>query len=131
MANYKVTVSGASKELSAKEKIMLKDTSNAIKLDDACEGSPLTFSPYMYVILSVHNEKSDDKDYTQYLIVDKEGNKYVTGSKSFWASFIDIWEEMQDITNEDGTVEEYIIEVYKRDSKNYKGKKFISCSLVG
>lgn len=131
MTNYKVTVTEASRELSAKEKIMLKDTSNAIKLDEACEVSPLTFSPVMYAILSVHNEKSEDKDYMQYLIVDKEGNKYVTGSKSFWQSFIDIWEEMQGIVNEDGSVEDYIIEVYKRDSKNYKGKKFISCSLVG
>ena len=75
-------------------------------------------------ILKVHNEKSDDKEYLNYVIVDNEGHKFVTGSQSFWSSFINIYEEMKD---ED---EEWAIKVYRLPSKNYKGKEFITCSVI-
>lgn len=124
MEGYKVSIKESSKELTAKERIMMKDTSNAVKLDEATKDGHLLITPAAYVILSIHNEKSDNVDYENYLILDKSGNKYVTGSPSFWASFMDIWDEMAEET------EEYSIEVYKLDSKNYKGKQFLTCSIV-
>lgn len=125
MEGYKVSISEVSKELTPRERIMLKDTSNAVKLDEAAKGdAPLIITPAAYAVLDIHNEKSDNVDYKNYIIMDASGTKYVTGSPSFWSSFIEIWEEM---ANES---EEYSIEVYKMDSKNYKGKQFLTCSIV-
>lgn len=125
MDGFKVTIKECTRELSAREKIRLKDTSNAIKLDTAVTADErVMITPVAYAILSIHNEKSDNKDYENIVIEDKNGDKYVTGSPSFTASFFDIWDEM------DGTGEEFSIEVYKMDSKNYKGKQFLTCSIL-
>ena len=125
MAGYSVTIKVSSKELTARESIMLKDTTNAVKLDEVAGGdTPFVMVPVAYAILAVHNDKAqDEKDYEQYIILAEDGTKYVTGSSSFWNSFISIWQEME---GEDA----YSIEVYKRDSKNYKGKQFLTCSIV-
>lgn len=123
--DYEVKIKSTSKELTARERVLLKDTRNAIKLDEAVNETPLVITPDYYAVLDIHNEKSkEDKDFENYLIVDVGGNKYVTGSRSFYEAFTEIVEEM------DGTGEEYQIEIYKLDSKNYKGKKFITCSIV-
>lgn len=124
MEGYSTTIREVSRELTARERIKLKDTTNAIKLDEAANEAPFVFTPVAYAILDIHNEKSDNKDYPNYIIMDDAGNKYVTGSESFWNAFKEIWDEM---VNEK---EPYEIEVYKVDSKNYKGKQFITCSIV-
>ena len=123
--NYSVAILETSKEITAKERVALKDTSNAIKLDEVVAlDKPFVFKPEFYAILEIHNEASEDKEYKNYVIVDDGGNKYATGSESFFDSFIDIYSEM------DGTGEEYAIEVRKVESKNYKGKTFLTCSIV-
>lgn len=124
MTGYSVEIKETSKQLSAKERIAIKDTSNALKLDIECEENGVLITPVAFAILSIHNEKSDNKDYENYVITDKDGTKYVTGSESFWNTFISIWDEMQ---NEE---EEWGIKAYKLDSKNYKGKKFLTCSII-
>lgn len=125
--SYKVEIQEASKAFSKRETIKIKDVSNAVKFDEIAEGSPVVITPAAYAVLLVHNDKSENKDYPLYIILDKDGNKYMTGSESFWNSFIDIWEEMTEGVDEP---EEFEIEVYKKDSKNYKGKKFLTCSIV-
>lgn len=124
MENYKVEIKESSKELSARERISLKDTTNAIRLDEALGEGDVTITPVGYAILGIHNEKADDKDYENYIILDKSGTKYVTGSSSFWSSFIEIYEEMQ------AENEEYSILAYRVESKNYKGKYFLTCSIL-
>lgn len=125
MEGFKTSIKEVSKDLTARERIMLKDTSNAVKLDEAANGeTPLVITPVVYAVLDIHNEKSDNKDYENYIIVDANGTKYVTGSPSFWTSFMEIWTEMAD------EEETYSLEVYKKDSKNYKGKKFLTCSII-
>lgn len=124
MTGYSVSIAYASKELSAKERIQLKDTTSAIKLDEVTQTEPLCILPAMYAELDVHNEMSDNKDYKNYIIVDEQGKKYVTGSSSFWTSFMEIAKEMENET------EEWAINVYRMPSKNYKGKEFITCSIV-
>lgn len=124
MEGYKVSIKECSKELTARERIMMKDTSNAIKLDEAANDQPLVISPVAYTVLDVHNDKADNPDYNNFIILDSDGNKYVTGSQSFWNAFKEIWDEMEQEN------EPYQIEVYKLDSKNYKGKKFLSCSII-
>lgn len=122
---YSVSIAETSMELTAKQKIVLKDTSNAHKLDTTCEnGVHLEIEPLGYAVLEIHNEKSDNKDYEQYVIIASDGNKYITGSSSFWNTFIDIWNEMCEET------EAWSIECYKLDSKNYKGKQFLTCSII-
>lgn len=124
MMDYEVKIRRTSKELSAKDRIKIKDTTNAIRLDEATADGAIIISPDYFAVLDIHNEKSEDKDYSQVVLVDVAGNKYVTGSASFLTAFENIVDEM------DGIDEEYQIEVYRRESKNYKGKSFITCSIV-
>ena len=126
---YKAKVCEASRELTAKEKIMLKDTSNAISLDEMTQEAQFNNEKVVlnidyYVMIDVHNDKADDKDYQQFILVDKDGKKYYTGSTSFINNFIDIFEELTEAG------EEVTIEIYRKESKNYKGKEFITCSVV-
>ena len=128
MADYSVKIVETSIEnMSARERILFKDTSNAVKLDEATTNAeaPLVIRPQDYAILQIHNGKSQkNPDYQNYMIVDDQGGKYITGSPSFWAAFKSIWDEMAD--EEKG----WQIEVYKMPSKNYAGKDFITCSIL-
>lgn len=126
--SFEVKIIDASMQLTCKQKIAMKDTSRAIKLDEVCaEGNEIQIKPTGYVVLSVHNEKSDNTDYEKYVIIDASGEKYITGSKSFWQSFKDIWEEMVEYVDEK---EDWSLIIYKKDSKNYKSKQFLTCSIV-
>lgn len=124
MEGYKVEIRKVSKQITAKERVMLKDTTNAIALDELTQKGKVIIDPGFYAILDVTNPKSEDKEYAKYIIVDKAGTKYVTGSESFFTALVDIMDEMAD------TDEEFSIEVYRMPSKNYKGKEFITCSIV-
>lgn len=123
MTGYSVSIKTTSRELSAKERIKLKDTTDAIKLDDITQAEAITIKPSLYAELDIHNEMSDNKDYKAYVLVDENGTKYVTSSNSFWTSFMDIAIEME---NEE---EDWAIKIYRMPSKNYKGKEFITCSI--
>lgn len=131
MENFTAKIIETTHELTAREKILMKDTTNARKIDnevDLCKAAEqeLVITPADYVILQIHNEKSKDrKDYYNYVIIDKDGTKYVTGSPSFWSSFKEIWDEMREESDE-----EFSISVYKVPSKNYNGKDFITCSII-
>lgn len=123
MTGFSVTIRETSREISAKERVKLKDTTNAVKLDTATQDGHVIINPDMYAVLDIHNENGDDKDYVNYVVIDVDGTKYVTGSQSFWNSFMDIYTEMQNET------EDWVIEVYRMPSKNRPGKDFITCSI--
>lgn len=129
-SNYSATIIDASRELTARERVMFKDTQNAISINDFAEqaksegGKAIIENVKDYVHISVHNDKSDDKDYDNYMIIDGAGDKYVTGSQAFWNSFLDIYNEMKDET------EPWGIQLNLIPSKNYKGKNVLTCSLV-
>lgn len=125
MDGYSVKIVASSIELSAKEKIMAKDTSDAISIDEATQTSPLEIDFNFYVVLDIHNEKSDNKDYQKIVVFDRSGQKYVTGSKSFLEALTNIVNDMYE-AGED----EFGIRCIRKDSKNYKGKQFITCSVV-
>lgn len=120
---YSASIKESSRELSAKERIMLKDTTSAVKLDQATQAEDIHISVDSYAILNIHNDKATPTDYENYIILDRNGTKYVTGSQSFWNAFMDIFTEME---NES---EEWSIRVYRHPSKNYSGKDFITCAI--
>ena len=127
MTNYTASITESSKELSVREKIKLKDLTSAIAIDKVVEPEkPLVIAPDFYAYLSIHNEKlpENEQDYKTMVIVDKSGTKYYTGSDSAISSFVDIFDEMID------TAEPFEIEFYKKESKNYSGNYFITCSLL-
>ena len=127
MKGYEVNIVSCTRELSPKEKIKLKDLSNSINLDNATQAEGKVVINYDYhVILNIHNEKSKDrKDYQNVVVVDKDGTKYNTGAESFLTTLEDITGEMLSAGEED-----FSIELYRHDSKNYKGKQFITCSVL-
>ena len=122
MTGYEAKIVFSSKELTAREKIKLKDLTNAVQLDEATQNAEfegagnLVITPDYYAEIAVHN--------TKFVVVDTNGTKYVTGSESFITAFKDIVDEMAE-AGEEG----YDIEVYRMESNNYKGKSFITCSL--
>lgn len=129
MSDYSVEIITSSRKLTAREEIAAKDTSNALSFDDELKevNDRIVLTPNAYIELAVHNPNSkNDKDYKKYLIIDNAGNKYVTGSESFFTAFKQIFTTM----SEKAPDEEYSIEVYKKPSKNYTGKYFLTCSIL-
>lgn len=127
MEGYNVTIKESSRKFTAREAIAIKDLSNAIQIDGSIQGmeDSLIITPADYAVLAVHNERSkNDKDYTKYVVLDSAGNKFVTGSVSFFTSFMEIYSTMK----EEAPGEEYSITAYRRPSKNYAGG-FITCSI--
>ena len=130
MEGYKVTVIESLKEMNARERISVKALDRATALDSIISiGTSITLTVENLVALAVHNEKAKEgnsKDYNAYVIVADDGQKYRTGSESFYTAFMDIYNELK----EEAPDEPITIEIYKQESKNFKGKGFISCSLV-
>lgn len=128
--NYTSTIREASRELSAKERVMFKDMANATSLVDFVSaqretGEKAIIDVVDFAVIDVHNPRAqDDTDYTIYLVIDKNGNKFYTSSEAFWSAFSNIYAEMKDAD------EEWGIEAVLIPSKNYKGKEILTCSLV-
>lgn len=125
MAEYKAMVESASWEMTAREKLRYTDFTDVIQIDEATQAGDIIIDVDKWLVVQVHNEKSDTIDYKKYIIIDQEGQAYVTGSESFWRSFIEIYEVMSE---EEETV--YSIKAYRRESKNYKGKDFLTCRII-
>lgn len=128
-ANYSATIEESSRELTPKERVMFKDLGNAVNLNDYAKesivaGVKAIIAVKDWAIIAVHNEASEDVDYKNYLLVDENGNKYYTGSISFWNKFMDIYSEMKEV-NEDWSIELNLV-----PSKKYAGKEALTCSLV-
>lgn len=134
MKGYKATIGYVNRELSIKEKISIKDTSDAIKIDDVTsEVGELIINPDVFAEINVHNEnvRPDSNgnvrtDYAVYVIIADDGQKYVTSSESFWSTFRDIYDEVM----EAGEEFDFGIKCYRKPSKNFKGKDFLTCSIA-
>lgn len=115
------------KEITRKEKAMLKDLTDCTVLGVEAEanGCDIIIHPAFYAILSIHNDAITEPDYEVYVIVDRDGTKYQTGSDSFISSFRDIMADMQD---EDP--ETWAIKATLKPSKNRTGKYFLKAVLI-
>lgn len=127
MNDFEVKIVETSRPLSAKERIAIKNSTNGVTLDNALSDTEsLVITPTGFAILEVHNEKAKgDKDYVKYVII-SDGTMFTTGSRTFFSTFRSIWDEMQ----AESPDESFSIEVFKRPSKNYSGKYFISCNII-
>lgn len=124
--DYVVTIESASRELSATDRIKAKNVMDAIKLDEAVGDNDSLIIPVVgFVVLNVHNENAENKDYKRYVIESGNGDRYYTGSANFWNTFSDIYAELL----ADG-IKEFQLKIFKRDSANYAGRKFITCTLA-
>lgn len=120
--NYNVKIYETSREFDARERIAIKDLTNSQKFDTIIGvDDVLTITPTDWAVLEIHNEKAEKKDYLVYVIMADNGVKYYTSSAAFWNSFMGIFDEMQG--------DSFSLDVYKRESKNFKGKHFITCSI--
>lgn len=136
-SKFKVTIKEASKELTAREKIKIKDLSAATPIDAHSQelefnGEPFVIDVDFYAILDVHNENSQDKDYENIVIVAKNhenpnewGERFTSGSKTLITALGDIYDELKEAGEDD-----IKIQILRKDSKNYAGRQFITCTLV-
>lgn len=113
-------------EFDAYERVMYKDLGDAIPLDDATQQGPVVIEYEKHLILGIHNEKSEDKDYEKCVVIDPEGRKFVCGGATFRRELENIVAELSDA----GIISGFNIKVYRKASNNYKGKDFITCSLT-
>lgn len=122
--NFTTTIRESSIELTARDRIKVKDISSSKSLDElVTPDSSFEFTPIGVVVLDVHNENSkSDKDYVKYVFIGDDETRYNTGSETLYNNYCDIRDEMGD--------EIFTIECYKKPSKNYKDKYFLTCSLV-
>lgn len=125
--DYEAKIAWSTRELSGKEKVMYKDTSDSNKLADlTVEGAVLVDVDVMLQV-DIHNEKvaeGENKDYSVYVIVDKNGAKYHTSSESLMTSATDIIHEME------GEEEPWQLKIFSAKSKNGNMQNFLTCSLV-
>lgn len=129
LKKYGVVITDSSRELNAVERLKFKDTNDAKNIDDIIAGEVtfLELKVAEWVMLKVHNESSETKDYNVLLLVSENGDKYKTGSKSFIDSFSDINDELID----DGiNISDVNIKAYKKPSKNFANKSFLLCSIA-
>ena len=136
-SKFKVSIKEASKELTAREKIKIKDLSAATPIDAYSQelefnGEPFVIDVDFYTILDVHNENSQDKDYENIVIVaknhenpDEWGERFTSGSKTLISALEDIYDELKEAGEDD-----IKIQILRKDSKNYAGRQFITCTLV-
>lgn len=125
-ANYKAQVVSASKELTGKEKVALKNFADMIPLDEETKSNEagVLINVAWTAQVKVHNEKADNPDYIKYIYVDKDGTMYISGSEPLYRQYTDIAEDMED------DEEEWGIKVIRKQSSNYKGKDFLTCVIV-
>ena len=128
--DYSTKIVSSSRELTVKEKITLKDFNDCTGLDTVVTNeNGFIIDPDVIVEVEVHNERAkDDKDYTTIVILDKDGTKYSTSSNSLRDSISDIMDELSELSAEDKA--DLKIKVFKKPSKNYSGKYFLTATVV-
>ena len=128
--DYSTKIVTSSRELTVKEKITLKDFNDCVGLDTVVTNEQgFIIDPDVIVEVQVHNERAkDDKDYTTIVILDKDGTKYSTSSNSLRDSISDIMDELADLDETDRA--DLKIKVFKKPSKNYSGKYFLTATVV-
>ena len=123
--NYRVTIKETSRELSPLERVKFKDTTDCVKLDAELDNvEAILVKVTAFVVLEVENDKAENKAYKNFVLVDENGTRYLTSSQTFFNTFLNIYDELR------GCEEDWQLKIFKVPSKNYTGKKFITCSIA-
>ena len=120
---YKQNVIAASKELTKKDLLRLKDTSAALSLNDLVkpDGEKVRLIVTDYAFLEVETDK---ETFNKMILTDTDFNQYQTGSEVFCKSIQEIWDAL------DGEIDDgMIIDVFKKKSNNQNGY-FLNCVFV-
>ena len=120
---FKSEISYCNTELTVKEKIQFKNLNDSESINTLENRTALTVDKWG--LLQIHNEKLDDPDYQNVVLVTPEGNKYHTSSNSFFMAIDDIQSEL----DEAGEKGAFDIKIVKKQSKNNSGQ-FITCVLA-
>lgn len=120
---FKTEISYCNTELTVKEKIQFKNLNDSESINTLENGTTLTVDKWG--LLQIHNEKLDEPDYQNVVLVTPEGNKYHTSSNSFFMAIDDIQSEL----DEAGEKLPFDIKIVKKQSKNNSGQ-FITCVLA-
>ena len=120
---FKSEISYCNTELTVKEKIQFKNLNDSESINTLENGTILTVDKWG--LLQIHNEKLDEPDYQNVVLVTPDGNKYHTSSNSFFMSIDDIQSEL----DEAGEKLPFDIKIVKKQSKNNSGQ-FITCVLA-
>lgn len=123
---FKATITSSLKELTAREKVKFSDFSNSESIDTLSQQSTVQFIVDNVITLKVENDKSENGEYDVYLFVTPSGSVLHTSSRNFYDSVMSIIETLHQ-NNDNEPIE---IEVVRKDSKNFKGKQFITAVLV-
>lgn len=127
--NYSADVTSSLKELTARQRIAVKDFSSADKLNEmiTVENPKIVIDVDNIIEVTVHNEQSKgNSDYIVYVIVATDGSKYRTGSETAYTTAMEIYKELEAANELDGG---FTLEFYKVKSNNFDGD-FIKCNLV-
>ena len=129
----KVEILESSRELTVREKLNIKMGENT-SLDEALGNTiesgadTLCVNVNGYAVLKIHLDKPDQTGKTERdaLAILLEDGCYITASQTFIERFREIWDTM----TEDGNTSPVGIAVRRGESKNYKGKYFITCNIL-
>ena len=120
---FKSEISYCNTELTVKEKIQFKNLNDSESINTLENGTILTVDKWG--LLQIYNEKLDEPDYQNVVLVTPDGNKYHTSSNSFFMAIDDIQSEL----DEAGEKLPFDIKIVKKQSKNNSGQ-FITCVLA-
>ena len=120
---FKTEINYCNTELTVKEKIQFKNLNDSESINTLENGTILTVDKWG--LLQIHNEKLDEPDYQNVVLVTPDGNKYHTSSNSFFMAIDDIQSEL----DEAGEKLPFDIKIVKKQSKNNSGQ-FITCVLA-
>lgn len=133
MIGYEVKLVNTLRELTAKEKVKFKMAQDLQSLNDLVKTAPVEMKIHNVVTLDIHNpltkERDKDgnqikveKDYTRFIIEDKEGILYQTSSESLYEALMMIIDEL-------GLEEDYEVRILAMPSTNFAGN-FLTAELV-
>ena len=128
MAMKTTIIEAGGREFTKKEVAVIKTSlQSCVDINAATEnGNSLTVSVAAYAVLEIENDRSKgEKVYQKIMIVDNDGRMYITGSPSFIENFRSVMEVMD---GEDP--DSWGLEIFQMESRNYKGKNFITCKVV-
>lgn len=128
MNKYESTIVEATREISKREALKMKQMTDVLSINDLMENDKLLIEGVRAGFkLHVLNEKAENPEYDVYIIETMEGQLYKTGSDSLWRNLKEI---LEDFREEIEAGERIDILCYKRPSKNIQSGKFITCGLA-